>query len=254
MLETGTYTRKDGTFIRYERYKPDDVHADVGLVYLHGLLSCQKCKKATFVKEFAIAHQLPYLVFDFTAHGESWGKPEDVRIGRCFRDACDMIREKTTGPQIVLGSSMGGWTGLLLAQEMPDRIAGFIGLAAAPDFTHMLWNHVLKDEQRAFLKKGGILGPTEETKGYCFCYDFFEDAKKYFLLNKKIRYNQPVVLIKGDKDFLVPDSVAFKIKDNLLSEDVAVWTLKGAEHPLSRPSDLEAIETAIEFIFKRVNK
>ena len=73
MLETGTYTRKDGTFICYERYEPDDVHADVGLVYLHGLLSCRKCKKATFVKEFAIAHQMPYLVFDFTAHaGRKW--------------------------------------------------------------------------------------------------------------------------------------------------------------------------------------
>ncbi len=254
MLETGIYKRDDGTYLKYERYEPEGENTGVGLVYLHGLLSCHKCKKATFVKEFAIAHHMPFLIFDFTAHGESWGKPQDVRIGRCFKDACDMIREKTQEPLIVVGSSIGGWTGLLLAQEMPHRIAGFVGLAAAPDFPQMLWNHVLNEEQRNALKKGAVLGPSEETKGYCFCYDFFEDAKKYFLLNKKIPYNHPVVLIKGDKDFLVPDSVAFKIKDNLASTDVSVWTVKGAEHPLSRPTDLQTIESAIELILKRIKK
>ncbi len=254
MIKEDVFERKDGTYISYEKYEPDEKSNQFGLVYLHGLLSSKKCKKATFVKEYAIAHNMPYLIFDFTAHGESWGKPEDVRIGRCFQDACDMIREKTKGPQILLGSSLGGWIGLLLSQEMPENIKAFIGLAAAPDFTKMLWDHILNEENRNFLKKGGILGPSEETKGYCFCNDFFEDAKKYFLLNKKINYNNPVVLIKGDRDFLVPESVAFKVKDNLTSEDVSVWTIKGAEHPLSRPTDLQIIENAIEFLLKRIKK
>ncbi len=251
MLETGIYKRNKKSFISWERYIPDTNKKAIGIIYLHGLLSSKKSRKGTFVKEFAIAHNLSYLGFDFTAHGESSGKAQDVKIGQCLQDAIDILDVFTTGPQIVIGSSMGSWVGLLLAQKRPERITGFIGIAPGVDFTKGLWEDILSEENRIFIQKGGILGPDKKTRGYCFTLDFFENAKQHFLLNGPIVYESPVILIRGDKDALVSAKTVLKIKENLTSPNVTILEIKGAEHSLSRPSDLNIIANSIQLLVKQ---
>ena len=249
-MTTGIYHRADGTFLNYEKEERDSP----GLVYLHGLMSSKDSKKGVFLKETAKRLGLSYLSFDFSGHGQSWGQPQDIQIGRCLRDAMEMIEQLTTGPQILLGSSMGGWIALLTAIRLSHRIAGVVGLAAGPDFTKWIWNDLLSEEYRDRLRNGEILGPSEETHGYCFTYDLFKDSEAYFLLDKPISYTGPVVLLNGDKDLFVPPKIAFQIKEQLVSQDVEVRIIKGAGHSLSAPSELERIENAILYLLKRKEK
>ena len=224
-----TFTKKDGHTLAYEQYNAE---RPIGIVYLHGLLSSRKSRKGQFLQSYAESHNLAYLGFDFTSHGDSWGEPADWRIGLCLEDALEIIQAKTKGPQILVGSSMGGWIGLLVAEKMPDKVAGFLGLAPGADFTQNIWNNILQEPVRQALKAGHVFGPSEATQGYCFAYPMFEEAKKHFILQRKIAYRGPVILMNGDDDKLVRIEIPLKIKDNLESDNVQVWINKGAEHTL----------------------
>ena len=243
-----TFTKKDGHTLAYEQYNTD---GSCGLIYLHGLLSSRKSRKGQFLKEYAQTHNLSYLGFDFTSHGDSWGAPTDWRIGRCFEDALEIIQGITKGPQILVGSSMGGWIALLVAEKIPDRVKGLLGLAAGADFTQYLWDNVFQGPQKEAMKKGHVFGPSEQTQGYCFSYPMFEEAKPYFILNRKIAYSGPVILMNGDDDKLVSLETPFKLKDNLTSDNVQVWINKGSQHTLSTPIDLQRIATAVETLLRQ---
>ena len=244
------FKRSDGTFLNVEFIKGKDA-SKPGIVYLHGLLSSMKSKKGQYLKAFAIKHGLSYLCFDFTAHGKSWGKPYDFMISRCLKDATDVLNKYVKVPQIVVGSSMGGWIGLLLCQHHSEKVAAFVGLAAGADFTQFVWDHLLDKEHKEQLKKGAILGPSKETRGYCFTYKMFTDATKHFVLTKTIDYSGPIRLICGDKDQLVPYQTTFSIKDVLTSKDVQIICIKNAEHSLSSPEELSILGNTLEGILKQ---
>ena len=248
-MAQGFYKRKNGHFLFYKQERREG--AKLGIVYLHGLLSSHKSKKGRFLEKMAKKYGLDYLSFDFTSHGESWGKPTDWRIGECLKDALDIIKSKTTGPQLLIGSSMGGLIGLLVSEKMPGRVAGYIGLAPGADFMENIWNNIFITSQREALKRGVVFGPSEATKGYCFSYPMFEDARKYLILNRPINYKGPVVLINGDQDVLVDYRQNFKVQENLLSKDVQTWIIKGSAHNLSTPKDLRTIQRAIESILEK---
>ena len=238
-----TFTKKDGHMLAYEQYNAE---RPTGIVYLHGLLSSRKSRKGQFLQSYAESHNMAYLGFDFTSHGDSWGEPTDWRIGRCLEDALEIIQAKTSGPQILVGSSMGGWIGLLVAEKMPDKVAGFLGLAIGADFTQNIWDNVFQEPVRQALKAGHVFGPSEVTQGYCFAYPMFEEAKKHFILQRKIAYRGPVILMNGDDDKLVRMEIPLKVKDNLESDNVQVWINKGSVHTLSTPKDLPRIACAIQ--------
>ena len=149
---------------------------------------------------------------------------------------------------------MGGWLSLLVAEKMPDRVAGILGLAAGADFTQHVWDNILQEPIREAMKNGHVFGPSEATQGYCFSYPMFEDAQKYFVLNRKIAYRGPVILMNGDNDKLVSLDTPFKIKDNLESNNVQIWINKGSEHLLSTPIDLERIACALRALLSFVQK
>ena len=242
------FTKKDGHTLAYEQYNAD---RPCGVIYLHGLLSSRKSKKGQFLQSFAESNNLAYLGFDFTSHGDSWGEPTDWRIGRCLEDAMEIIPALTKGPQIIVGSSMGGWIGLLLAEKLPDKVAGFLGLAAGADFMQYVWDHMLNEQHKQALKKGHVFGPSEATQGYCFSYPMFEDARQYYILGRKIAYQGPVILMNGDEDKLVPLDTPFKIKDNLESDNVQIWINKGSAHTLSTPTDLQRIARAVRALLEQ---
>ena len=244
------FKRADGTFLKVE-FVPGKNTEKPGIVYLHGLLSSSKSKKGQYLKAFAKAHGISYLCFDFTAHGQSWGKPHDFMIGRCLKDALDVLEKYVKVPQIIVGSSMGGWIGLLLCKFHPEKVAAFVGLAPGADFTKFIWDNLLDEKHRNRLKNGEILGPSEETKGYCFTYQMFLDAAEHYILTEKIDYAGSVRLICGDKDQLVPYQRVFSVKDVLTSKDVQIICIKDAGHALSSPEELSVIAYTLEGILKQ---
>lgn len=249
-MTTEIFTRPNGTFLNVEYIAGKD-DTKPGIVYLHGLLSSMKSKKGRYLKAFAKAHGLSYLCCDFTAHGNSWGKPDDFLISRCLNDAKDILSRYIKAPQIIVGSSMGGWIGLLLCQQVPEKVAAFVGLAAGADFTKFIWDHLLTDDHKNALKAGAVLGPSEETKGYCFTYQMFLDAAENYVLTKKIDYTGVVRLICGDQDQLVPYQTSFHIKDVLTSSDVQITCIKGGDHSLSSFAHLGIIGNVLEGILKQ---
>ena len=249
-MTTEIFKRSNGTFLNVE-FIPGKDEKKPGIVYLHGLLSSMNSRKSQYLKAFAIEHGLSYLCFDFTAHGKSWGEPHDFMIGRCLSDASDLLNKYVKTPQIIVGSSMGGWIGLLLCKHLPEKVAAFIGLAPGADFTKFVWNKLLNEEHRNRLKNGEILGPSEETRGYCFTYKMFQDAAENYILTKKLKYNGPVRLICGDEDKLVPYQTVFHIRDVLTSKDVQIICIKGSEHALASPEELSILGNTLEGILNK---
>ena len=119
------------------------------------------------------------------------------------------------------------------AEKLKDRIKGIIACAAGVDFLPMVWKHFFTDDIRNELQNGKVLGPSEETYGYCFSYEMFTQAEPYLLLNRKIHYTGPVILVHGDKDTVIPYQNSLKIKDALESKQVCVQIIKGEGHSLS---------------------
>ena len=137
-MTTEIFQREDGTYLNVEFLKGDT--SKPGIVYLHGLQSCMNSRKGRYLKAFAEKKGLSYLSFDFSAHGLSWGKPSDFTIGRSLKDALDVLDKYVSVPQIIVGSSMGGWIGLLLCEKVPQKVAGYVGLASGTDFTQFVWD------------------------------------------------------------------------------------------------------------------
>ncbi len=225
-------------------------------VYLHGLRSSRSTEKGRLVAEFAQKNKCSFLSLDYTAHGESSGKPADFRVGRCLRDARDAIQTllPPDAPLIFVGSSLGGWIALLLAEEFSERVRGLLGIAAAPDFLDEIWHTLFSTRIRLLLRAGAVLGPNPQTRGYCFSYKMFREARRYNLLKRRIMYQGPVILMQGDKDKLAKWPKPLYIKDALLSEDVQILLVKGADHHLSRAADLELMWNQLSLLLKKGEK
>ncbi len=204
------------------------------LVYLHGLNSSRQSEKGKRLLKFANEKNLAFLSVDYTAHGESEGQPSDFRIERCLNDVLDvMAKEKIINPLYLVGSSLGGWIAFLLAEKMQNQVKGILTCAAGVDFLERVWRKILPPDIKLLLKSGHVIGPNAETKGYCFSYAMFQEAKPYMLLNRKINYTGPVILVHGDADTVVLPDNSFKIKEALLSKDVQIHIIKGEGHALS---------------------
>lgn len=220
-----------------------------GILYLHGLLSSQKSNKGCQLFEYAQENNLTFLSLDYTAHGESSGKPEEFRIGQCLTDICNVIRHENYKESfIIVGSSLGGWLSFLIAEKYPNQVKGILTLAAGVDFMPRIWNEIFDDTIRQLLKTGRVIGPSADTMGYCFSYPMFEDAEKYLLLKRSIHYTGPVMLIHGDKDEIVPWKTSLAVKEALDSKDVVLQLIKGEKHPLKTYDLKQGIDTFVRRI------
>lgn len=225
-----------------------DKRKKICIVYLHGLCSSRCSEKGKRLSRFCEENGYSFLSVDYTGHGESEGLPADFRIKRCMDDVVQVL--ETEQPQedlYFVGSSMGAWVAFLVAEKWQNRIKGILSCAAGVDFLPMVWKHFFTDEIRNELKKGRVLGPSEETYGYCFSYEMFTQAEPYLLLNRKIHYNGPVILVHGDQDAVIPYQNSLKIKDALESKQVCVQIIKGEGHSLSG----FPLERTLKFLIER---
>ncbi len=218
-----------------------------GLVFLGGFSSDMGGAKASWLEGFALRAGLPYLRFDYSGHGASEGDFADGTIGGWAGDARDVLDALTDGPQVLAGSSMGGWLALLAARARPERVRGIVGIAAAPDFTEDLIHRELSDAERDTLMTDGIvLRPSAYGEApYPITRRLIEDGRRHLLLNGPIPLDCPVRLVHGLADSDVPWRTALRLAERLAGQDVTVTLIKGGDHRLSRPEDLERIGAAV---------
>lgn len=248
----GILARDDGASIAYRRL---DGH-NPGIVFLHGYRSDMEGGKALALEQWCRAEGRAFLRFDLFGHGQSSGDVEDGTIGRWADDAEAAISQLTQGPQILVGSSLGGWIALLAALRLRPRIAGLVGVAAAPDFTEdLMWAAFTPEKKRQMLEQGYV----EEVN----CYDpskpwriprhLIEDGRNHLLLRDAINLYCPVRLIQGQKDADVPWETALKIADSLAAEDVEVVLVKDGDHRLSRDHDLDRLVRVVARLAEQVS-
>jgi len=236
--------RPDGATIAYHRLEG----ASPGIVFLGGYRSDMAGTKALFLDDYCRRRGRAYLRFDYFAHGASSGDFALGTIGRWRDDAIAVIDSLTEGPQILVGSSMGGWIMLLAALARPARIAGLVGIAAAPDFTRELLPVRLSPEQRRELdERGAIVLPSDyDPAGYPYTKALVEDGNRHLLLGAPIPIEVPVRLLHGLADASVPWQLSLRLAERLTGRDVALTLVKDGDHRLSTPADLARLAQTLD--------
>lgn len=217
------------------------------IVFMGGFRSDMGGTKAMFLEEVCRSQGLGYTRFDYSAHGQSEGTFEDQTIGTWLQDGLDILDHVLVNKSaILIGSSMGGWIGLLCALKKPGQIKGFIGIAAAPDFTKDIYENRMSDAQRMSLRTHGhVAVDNDYGDPYIITNTLIEEAKAHLLLEQGIPIKIPVRLIQGMKDTDVNWQHAFRIKNAIPDGDVEVLLIEEGDHRLSRPSDLQKLENTL---------
>ncbi|MEM1286919.1 MAG: alpha/beta hydrolase [Pseudomonadota bacterium] len=227
------------------------------LVWLGGFRSDMDGTKALAVEGFARAHGLGCLRFDYSGHGQSGGAFEEGTIGSWTDDADAAVQKLTERDLVLVGSSMGGWIALLLAQKMAQvakeagvkiRLKALVLLAPAPDFTEdLMWQKLTFEQQRAILEQGQVSLPSPyDPEPTILTRALFEDGKKHLLLDGQIETACPVTILQGVADPDVPYTHAQRLMNSLVSEDVTLTLIKDGDHRLSRPQDIETLKRALQ--------
>jgi pimeloyl-ACP methyl ester carboxylesterase len=220
--------------------------AGPGVVFLCGFMSDMTGSKAFWLEEYCAQRGQGFLRFDYQGHGASSGNFADGHVGVWASDAIAAIDKLTEGPQILIGSSMGGWIMLLAALAMPGRVAGLIGIAAAPDFTEDLLPAELSATQMAEIAaQGQTRIASDYDDDYVITKALLEEGRKHLVLRGEIALDCPVRLIHGLEDKSVPWETALRIQDRLRSWDVEVILVKNGDHRLSEAEDLDRLGRAL---------
>ncbi|NNF24035.1 MAG: alpha/beta hydrolase [Rhodobacteraceae bacterium] len=218
-----------------------------GIVFLGGFASDMDGTKAVFLEDWARTSGRAFLRFDYSGHGQSSGAFTDGSIGDWAEDARAAVTTLTEGRQILIGSSMGGWIALLLARAMPQRVAGLVGIAAAPDFTEdSMWAKATEAERADLMSTGQYSQPSDYGDDYIITRRLIEDGRAQLVLRAPLELPFPVRLLQGTADADVDLSVALRLLDHASGPDIRLTLVKGADHRFSEPACLELIVAAIE--------
>jgi pimeloyl-ACP methyl ester carboxylesterase len=239
--QAGRLDRGDGVELAWRRLPG----SGPGVVFLGGFNSDMTGSKAEDLSAFCAGQGRAFLRFDYSGHGTSGGRFEDGTIGRWAADAAAVLDALTEGPQILVGSSMGGWIALLLALRRPGRVAGLVGIAAAPDFTTRI-EAALPPEIRAILDRDGVWHrPSAYGDPYPITRALLEEGRRHLLLDAPVRIDVPVRLLHGQQDPDVPWELSLQTAAALTGQDVEVTLVKDGDHRLSRPQDLRLLRRVL---------
>ena len=224
-----------------------------GLFWLGGFKSDMQGTKAQALDRWAQAHGRACLRFDYSGHGESGGDFKDGTIGRWLAESLAVYTTLAKGPQVVIGSSMGGWLALLLARALREKksgppIAGMVLIAPAVDFTEeLMWKHFPDAVKREIEDKGLWLRPSEYGEGpYPITKNLIEDGRKHLMLGGLIEPGCPVHILQGVQDPDVPWRHAVELVSRFARDDVVLTLIKDGDHRLSRPEDIERLLAAVK--------
>ncbi len=236
--------RPDGATIAYHRRDG----GPPGIVFLGGFRSDMTGTKALFLDDYCRQRGHAYVRFDYFAHGASSGDFAQGTIGRWRDDAIAVINSLTQGPQILVGSSMGGWIMLLAALARPERIAALVGIAGAPDFTQeLLWPRLSAAQRDEIARRGRVVLPSDfDPAGYLYTSVLIEDGRRQLVLGGPIGLDVPVRLLHGLGDASVPWQLSLRLAERLTSRDVAVTLVKDGDHRLSTEADLARLAQTLD--------
>ena len=214
-----------------------------GVVFLGGFRSDKEGTKALYLEEWAQRRGRAFLRFDYSGHGKSSGDFLDGCIGDWAEDAIAIIAALTEGPQILVGSSMGGWISLLIARTMPERVAGLVTIAAAPDFTEDgMWASFDEAQRRQLETEGRIELPSDYSdEPYVITRKLIEDGRDQLVLRHPLPLTLPTRFLQGTADIDVDMSVALRLLEHAEGEDMRLTLVKGADHRFSGPRELALI-------------
>ncbi|MEO1557593.1 MAG: alpha/beta hydrolase, partial [Pseudomonadota bacterium] len=216
------------------------------VVFLGGLKSDMEGTKAIHLETWCAARGQAFLRFDYSGHGESSGRFEEGCIGDWAQDTAAALDALTTGPLIVVGSSMGGWQAVLFARSQPRRIAGLVTIAAAPDFTEDGYAASFTDAQWAALKRDGqVEMPSDYMEPYIITRRLIEDGRDNLVLRTPLSLPFPVRCLQGTDDSAVSTETAVRLLEHAESPDMRLTLVKGADHRFSDGPCLGLIEAAI---------
>jgi pimeloyl-ACP methyl ester carboxylesterase len=228
-----------------------------GLMWLGGFKSDMQGTKAVALDGWASEHGRACIRFDYSGHGESGGAFTEGTIGRWLEDSLAVFREFARGPQVLIGSSMGGWLALLLIRELKRRtaageaglapVAGLVLIAPAVDFTEeLMWKQFPAKVKRQVEETGSWMRPSAYgEEPYPITRGLIEDGRNHLLLGGLIDTGCPVRILQGAKDPDVPWQHAVELSSRLAHDDVVLTMVKDGDHRLSRPEDIERLLAAV---------
>lgn len=225
-----------------------------GVVFLGGFKSDKEGTKAVYLEEWAQRRGRAFLRFDYSGHGASSGDFTDGCIGDWFEDAAAIIAALTDGPQILVGSSMGGWIALLVARAIPQKIAGLVTIAAAPDFTEdSMWNNFNEEQKRELSSNGQLELPSDYSdEPYIITQDLIEDGRNRLVLRSPLELPFPTRFLQGYADTDVEPAVALRLMEHAEGDDIRLTLVKSADHRFSDTDCLAMIVHAIEDVTARI--
>jgi pimeloyl-ACP methyl ester carboxylesterase len=235
-----------------------------GVFWLGGFNSDMRGTKAEALDAWAARHGRSCIRFDYSGHGESGGKFADGTIGRWLEEAVAVFTHYVRGPQVIVGSSMGGWLALLLIRALkagrkenatggeastqaPAGIVGLVLIAPAVDFTEaLMWRRFTLEIRREIEEKGYWERPSEYSpEPYRITRGLIEDGRRHLLLGGLIETGCPVRILQGVQDPDVPWRHAVDLVSRFARDDVVLTLVKDGDHRLSRPEDIERLLNAV---------
>lgn len=218
-----------------------------GVVFLGGFMSDMEGTKALALEDWARRTGRAFLRFDYSGHGQSSGTFTEGCIGDWAADARSVIEAVTEGPQVLVGSSMGGWISAILTLEIGEKLAGFVGIAAAPDFTEdSMWRDFSPVERAKLMRTGQLFLASDYGDPYPITRRLIEDGRDNLVLRTPLPMAFPVRLLQGTEDDAVERQVALNLLDHIDGEDVHLTLVKGADHRFSTPECLALVERTVE--------
>jgi pimeloyl-ACP methyl ester carboxylesterase len=227
-----------------------------GLFWLGGFKSDMQGTKAVALDRWAQTRGRACIRFDYSGHGESGGQFADGSIGRWLEESVAVFEAQASGPQVVIGSSMGGWLALLLVRELrraqagclrAGSVAGLVLIAPAVDFTEeLMWKRFSAETRRAIERDGSWQRPSQYgDEPYLITRTLIEDGRRHLLLGGLIETGCPVRILQGVQDQDVPWQHAVELSSRLAHDDVVLTLVKDGDHRLSRPEDIERLIAAV---------
>ncbi len=252
MKKTEFLTTPYGATLAYQRTPG----RSPGVIFLAGFRSDMQGGKALRLQQHLEKRGNAFLRFDYRGHGQSSARFEDGCIGDWARDALSALDELTDGPQVIIGSSMGGWLMLLTALQRPERIAGLIGVAAAPDFTNTLISRHLTDSQQHTLEQTGqvAIPSCYDDSPFIITQKLLDDGQQHALLHATVSLDMPVRLLHGMQDSDIPWQTSMTLVNQISSADLELQLIKQGDHRLSEPQDLDRLCTTLDSLLHQLEQ
>ena len=245
----------DGNEITFIKDRPAQQGAQhPGIMWLGGFKSTMDGTKARSLAQWAAGQGRTCLRFDYSGHGTSGGRFEDGTIGRWLNEACAVFEQQTDGPQILVGSSMGGWISLLLLRRHirdngldNSRITGIVLIAPAADMTErLIWKNASPEIRHEIETRGVFMRPSAYDDGpYAITRDLIEEGRQHLILDTPLETGCPVRILHGLQDPDVPWQLSLEIAETLVCDDLTITLVKDGDHRLSTPANLRLLTDTI---------